>query len=218
YGEPESTSQLSRRHAVSEPVPGLVTVAGGKFTTYRVMAKDAVDAAARHLPAPVPVSCTDQVALVGAEGYRALHNQRFRLAKQTGLDVIWIEHLLTRHGSAMDQILELVGARPELGQPLAGGEDYLSAEVVHAVVNEGALHLEDVLTRRTRLSIETFDRGLRAGETAVKLMAGELGWDGATQAAELEHYRLRVRAERESQAQPDDLSADAARQGLRRSS
>jgi glycerol-3-phosphate dehydrogenase len=75
------------------------------------------------------------------------------------------------------------------------------------------LHLDDVLTRRTRISIETWDRGLAAAEPAAELMGAVLGWDAATVAGEVAHYRSRVAAERESQRQPDDQTADAARLG-----
>jgi glycerol-3-phosphate dehydrogenase len=194
-------------------VPGLVVVAGGKYTTYRVMASDAVDAAAYGLDQAVPPSCTDTIPLVGAVGYQAHHNARWRFAAESGLHVARIEHLLGRYGSELDALLALVAEQPELGRPLPGAEDYLGVEVVYAASHEGALHLDDVLTRRTRISIETWDRGLAAAEPAARLMGGVLNWDEATIARELEHYRTRVAAERESQSQPDDHTADAARLG-----
>jgi glycerol-3-phosphate dehydrogenase len=211
--ESEATSTLSREHAVSQPVPGLVTVAGGKYTTYRVMAKDAVDAAARGLDLKVPPSCTDVTPLVGADGYAALFNRRERLAAESGFHVARITHLLNRYGSAIHELLDLVAQRPELGRPLEGAEDYLAVEVAYAASHEGALHLDDVLTRRTRISIETWDRGVGAAEPAAELMGEVLGWDAATRSREVEHYRARVAAERESQEQQDDATADAARLG-----
>jgi glycerol-3-phosphate dehydrogenase len=211
--ESEATSTLSREHAVSQPVPGLVTVAGGKYTTYRVMAKDAVDAAARGLDLKVPPSCTDVTPLVGADGYAALFNRRERLAAESGFHVARITHLLNRYGSAIHELLDLVAQRPELGRPLEGAEDYLAVEVAYAASHEGALHLDDVLTRRTRISIETWDRGVGAAEPAAGLMGEVLGWDAATRSREVEHYRARVAAERESQEQQDDATADAARLG-----
>src|SRR5665809_166053 len=98
-GESEESSQLSREHAVSQPVSGLTTVAGGKYTTYRVMAKDAIDAVAHGLDQKVPPSCTDRTPLVGADGYLALYNQRERLARHSNLHVARVEHLLGRYGS-----------------------------------------------------------------------------------------------------------------------
>jgi glycerol-3-phosphate dehydrogenase len=94
---------------------------------------------------------------------------------------------------------------------LPGGEDYLSAEVVYAVTHEGARHLDDVLTRRTRLSIETFDRGTRAARPVAELMAGELGWDSTRLEEEVDHYLRRVEAERQSQEKATDQEADEAR-------
>ena len=84
-GEEESTSKLSREHVVGHPVPGLVVVAGGKFTTYRVMAADAVDEAVRSLDARIPDSCTAELPLIGADGYRPLWNQRRALAVSAGI-------------------------------------------------------------------------------------------------------------------------------------
>jgi glycerol-3-phosphate dehydrogenase len=156
-GESEPTSRISREHTVVTPVPGLVIIAGGKLTTYRVMGRDAVDAAAHSLGGAVPVSVTDRIPLAGAEGYAARANQRDGLARRSGLHPARIEHLLNRYGSLVDELLDLVAARPALGKPLAGAEDYLAAEVAYAVTHEGARHLDDVLTRRTRISIETFD-------------------------------------------------------------
>jgi glycerol-3-phosphate dehydrogenase len=212
-GESESTSALTREHIVAHPVPGLVAVAGGKYTTYRVMAADAVDAAVHGLEEDVPASVTERIGLLGAEGYLARWNGRHRIAEASGVHVSRIERLLHRYGALVDELLALIAERPELGEALEGSDDYLAVEVVYAATHEGAAHLEDVLTRRTRTSIETWDRGLRAAEPAARLMAGPLGWDEAQIAREIEHYRARVAAERESQEQDDDLGADAARLG-----
>jgi glycerol-3-phosphate dehydrogenase len=212
-GESEATSKLSREHAVAHTAPGLVVVAGGKYTTYRIMAKDAVDAAVHALDAKVPPSVTADVPLLGAEGYAALKNARHQLAQRYGLHVARIEHLLGRYGSLVAEVLDLVADDPTLGEPLAGAPDYLRAEVVYAASHEGARHLEDVLARRTRISVETFDRGTRSVEEAAALMAPVLGWGEAQIEREVEHYRKRVEAERESQRMPDDETADSARMG-----
>ena len=86
-------------------------------------------------------------------------------------------------------------------------------EAVYAASHEGALHLDDILARRTRISIETWDRGVAAATAVADLVAPVLGWDAEAVEREVVHYRARVVAERESQHQPDDLSADAARLG-----
>jgi glycerol-3-phosphate dehydrogenase len=212
-GESELTSKLSREHVVGHPVPGLVVIAGGKYTTYRVMGRDAVDEAVRGMDAKVPQSCTESIPLVGAEGWEAVRNQRHRLATESGLHVARIDHLLNRYGSLIHELLALIAARPELAQPLPGIDDYLQAEVVYAVSHEGARHLDDVLARRTRASIEAWDRGVSAAPVVAELLAPVLGWDDGHRATEVEHYLARVAAERESQEQPDDATADAARLG-----
>ena len=210
-GATEPTSKISREHTVASPVPGLVLIAGGKLTTYRVMARDAVDMASRYLDAEVRPSVTEHVQLLGASGFEARTNQRVALARSSGLDVARIDHLLGRYGGLVDEVLELVAARPELAQPLPGGEDYLAAEVVYAATHEGARHLDDLLCRRTRLSIETFDRGTLAARPAAELMAAELGWDAARLEDEVDHYLRRVEAERQSQEKSTDQEADEAR-------
>ena len=212
-GESDSTSKLSREHAVASPVRGLVVIAGGKYTTYRVMAKDAVDAAVRDLDQKVPASCTEDVSLLGADGYHALWNARPLLVDESGLRDIQVEHLLNRYGSLLPELLDMIKSSPELGHPLDGAPEYLKVEAVYAASHEGALHLDDILARRTRISIETWDRGLAAAREVAALVAPVLGWGETDVDREVEHYHKRVAAERESQHQPDDLSADAARLG-----
>ncbi len=205
------TTEVSREHVVAHPRPGLVTVAGGKYTTYRVMAADAVDAATEVIDEDLPPSATDDFPLVGAAGYETLWASRSELAGRYGLETATIEHLLSRHGDRIGDVLAVASDRPELLEPISFGEPYLRAEVVHAVTHEAALHLEDVLTRRTRLSIETPDRGLGAAPEVAELMAGELRWDPATTLAELDAYRERVAAERASQEVVDDSTAAQVR-------
>jgi glycerol-3-phosphate dehydrogenase len=210
-----STAQLSREHAVFRPAPGLVAVAGGKYTTYRVMAKDAVDEVAKGLQTetgqPVPASVTAETPLLGADGYQAAWNRRARTAADTGLDVAQVERLLHRHGSAVDEVLSLVAERPELAEPLSGAEEYLAAEAVYAASHEGALHLDDVLVRRTRIAIEAADRGLAAANPVSRHLAAVLGWTEDQRLREVETYRSRVQAECAAETQPDDQSANTAR-------
>jgi len=206
-GESDETSKLSREHAVLESDTGLITVAGGKYTTYRVMAKDAVDAATGS--GTGESSRTDTVPLVGAAGYQEAWDRRAEL--KVGPEVA--EHLLKRHGSAIFDLLAAIEAEPSLERPLIDDAPYLRAEIAHAVTHEGALHLDDVLTRRTRISIETPDRGAMGAPLAAAIMAGPLGWDHETMQREIEHYLARVEAELDSQRQPDDRTADAARMG-----
>ena len=212
-GEDESTSTLSREHAIGQSVAGMITVAGGKYTTYRVMAEETVDAVARNLDQRVPASVTDEIPVLGSDGHAALWNQRDDLAAESGLHVTRIEHLLRRHGTLTTDVLDLVADDRRLAEPLPGADDYLLAEIVYAASHEGALHLDDVLTRRTRTSIEAWDRGVEAAPVVAELMAPVLGWDEDAVEREVAHYRARVEAERQSQVMPDDHTADAARLG-----
>jgi glycerol-3-phosphate dehydrogenase len=156
---------------------------------------------------------TDRVPLVGAEGYAAAWNRRAITAQSSGLHVARIEHLLGRYGTLIDEVLAMIAADPTLGEPLQGAEDYLRVEVVYACTHEGARHLDDVLARRTRISIETWDRGVRAAPAAASLMAGPLEWSPEQEQKEVDAYLARVDAEVRSQREPDDEAADAVRLG-----
>ncbi|MCO6005162.1 glycerol-3-phosphate dehydrogenase/oxidase [Actinoallomurus purpureus] len=210
-GGADDTTKLSREHTVAQPVPGLTVVAGGKFTTYRVMAKDAVDAAAEDLPTVVPASVTDRVPLIGAVGYEVLWNERNRLARRSGLHVARVEHLLNRYGACVDELLELIERDPSLGEPIDAATDYLKAEAVYAASHEGALHVEDVLRRRTRAAIEERDQGAAAAAEVAELVAPVLGWNDETVKRETDNYVRQVEAERDARRQVDDTAADAAR-------
>ncbi|MFC9997704.1 glycerol-3-phosphate dehydrogenase/oxidase [Nocardia sp. NPDC127526] len=210
-GESAETAQLSREHAVAEPAPGLFVVAGGKYTTYRVMAADVVDAAVRGFGRAAPRSLTEHIPLLGALGYDEMWRERQDLAERTGLAPATVEHLLRRYGALISELLDLVAERPDLAEPLSGAPDYLRAEVVYAVTHEGALRLVDILTRRTRISIDQPDRGLAAAAEAAALAAPHLGWDAEREQAEIRHYTQRVEAERTAQQAADDHAANAAR-------
>ncbi|WP_076477448.1 glycerol-3-phosphate dehydrogenase [Williamsia sterculiae] len=210
-GESEATSKLSREHAVAEVAPGLVSIAGGKYTTYRVMAADAVDATTDFIPTRVAPSITERVPLVGADGYFALINQCEHLGERYGLHPYRIRRLLNRYGSLIDDVLGHAADDPSLLRPLAAAPQYLRVEVVYAALNEAALHVEDILARRTRISIEYPDRGMNCVQEVADLVAPLLGWRPEQAEFEVRTYRERVEAEIASQRQPDDASADALR-------
>jgi glycerol-3-phosphate dehydrogenase len=210
-GEQEDTSQLSREHAISHSPRGMVSVAGGKYTTYRVMAKDAVDAAAADLGRHTPPCVTEHIPLVGADGYHALANQAENLAHDLQLPRWRVDHLLNRYGAMIDDVLAPAADDPTLLEPVPGAGLYLMAELRYAVTHEAALHLDDVLARRTRISIETTHRGVDCAPAAAEMLASVLGWDDATRSAEIASYVARVEAERLSQEQTDDVNADARR-------
>jgi glycerol-3-phosphate dehydrogenase len=210
-GEYEETSQLSREHAISRSPRGMVSVAGGKYTTYRVMARDAVDAAVDDLGRHAPPCVTEHIPILGADGYHALANQAESLAADLELPRWRIDHLLNRYGALIDDVLAPAAADPSLLDPVPGAGLYLMAEVRYAATHEAALHLDDVLARRTRISIETTHRGVGSARPVARLLAAVLGWDEETQNREVASYVARVEAERLSQEQTDDANADARR-------
>lgn len=193
-GGADATAKLSREHAVSQPRPGLVVVAGGKFTTYRVMAQDAVDRATTQLGREVPASDTRNVVIVGGDDWRAAWQARRELSAESGLSVAWIEHLLGRYGSLTSQVRDVIGRDSTLATPLADSGEYLRAEISYSVTHEGALHVEDVLARRTHVSIETADRGSGAARQVGEVMAPLLGWGPERMADELASYDSTVGA------------------------
>jgi glycerol-3-phosphate dehydrogenase len=200
------TARISRQHVIESPAPGLTTIAGGKYTTYRVMAAGLVDAVAQSLGSTAR-SVTREVPLVGADVARI---DRAALGARAGLAVAQIDRLVGRYGDRVEELVALIEAQPELGRRLPGGGGHLGAEVAHACTHEGALHLEDVLERRTRLALTARDRGLEAAAPAAALMAGALGWDADRARREVEAWRARVAAGRAAEAERDDGRAVAA--------
>jgi glycerol-3-phosphate dehydrogenase len=189
------TTKLSREHVVDVPVPGLASIAGGKFTTYRLMARDVVDAAVADFDRDVPASVTDRVPLLGADGLAAVQPAAGRLAEDYGVTRGCVEHLLNRYGTLAEEVLNLTRADPSLARPLAEGHPYLRAEVAYAVTHEHALHVEDVLMRRTRLFIESADSGTGAAAEVSSIMGRLLGWNRRKRAAETRRYLELVAAE-----------------------
>jgi len=159
----------------------------------------------------VPPSVTENIPLVGAEGYAAMVNSLDGLSQRWGIPHFRAEHLLNRFGSLTPEVLALAADAPELLQPVPGAEEYLMVEMVWSAAHEAALHLDDLLARRTRISIETAHRGVDSAEAVARAVAGVLGWDEERVLNEVDSYRARVEAERRSQEAADDLEADAAR-------
>jgi len=211
-GTAKSTAKASREHSITHPAPGLTTIAGGKFTTYRLMAEDTVDRAFEEAGVSIPGTLTAELQLVGATNYADTAAKSSHLASEYGIPEHQIDRLLRRYGDEVTDVLDLFRTDSKLAEPVPSGA-YLGAEIKFAVEHEGALHLDDVLARRTRLSIESPDRGVEAAPVVAAIMAEVLGWDTTIVKRELEHYEARVAAERESQTMPDDLTADAARLG-----
>jgi len=189
------TTKLSREHVVDVPVPGLASIAGGKLTTYRLMARDVVDAAVADFGREIPASVTDQVPLLGADGLAAVRAGAGRLAEDYQVSRAAVEHLLDRYGTLAGEVLDLIRADPGLAQPLGEGHPYLRAEVAYAVTHEDALHVEDVLVRRMRLFIESADSGTGVAAEVSTIMGRLLGWNRRKRAAEARRYLELVAAE-----------------------
>jgi glycerol-3-phosphate dehydrogenase len=204
------TTKLSREHVVDAPVPGLVSVAGGKFTTYRLMARDVVDAAVADFGREVPGSVTEQVPLLGADGLAAVQPAVGRLAEDYGVTRAAVEHLLGRYGTLAEEVLNPIRADAGLARPLAEPHPYLRAEVAYAVTHESALHVEDVLMRRTRLFIESADAGVGAAADVSAIMGRLLGWSRRRRAAETRRYLDLVEAQQTVTAMDSDPVPDRA--------
>jgi glycerol-3-phosphate dehydrogenase len=190
------TTKLSREHIVDRPTPGFVSIAGGKYTTYRVMAEDAVDVASAELRRIVPESSTAQLPLLGADGYFALTNKVSLLASEYALSEQAIRHLLDRYGSEIVTLLELTRKKPELSSKLNPNLEYLKVEAVYAVEFEGARNLIDIIDRRTRISFESDDHGLGVAKDIAEILAKHLGWSGTEKKKQIEEFKNHVKAER----------------------
>lgn len=202
------SARVSREHTVASPARGMVTIAGGKLTTYRVMARDAVDFAlgsARRERASV----TRAVPLVGAAGLDAARAALEGVADRFGWTTTLVDHLLHRYGSAVADLVALCEADPSLARRITGAEGYVRAEVVYAVTHEGALHLDDVMMRRTRMVYEYPDAADAALEEVADLVAAAAGWDAGRRAHEVSSYRDRAAAVRDAALETTDR--DAAR-------
>lgn len=191
------TTQVSREHAIATPTPGLVVISGGKYTTYRAMAEQVVDTVVEQLAAVGRVftaKCrTASTPLVGAYGWQFAWERRELTAEQVGLPLATVEHLLRRHGDRVNRIIELIADDPSLAAPVHPELPYLRAEIVVAVVDEGARSLEDVLVRRTHVALETRDPA-PAVDFTLKVLAEVLGWRRKRRAAELEAFEHSPRA------------------------
>ena len=193
-----ATTKLSREHTTDRSAPGFVSIAGGKYTTYRVMGKDAIDMAVTDLRRIVNSSCTEKLPLVGADGYYALVQQSAQIAAQYGSAENAGTHLLNRYGSLISEVLELIVEDKKLAKPLAEGLPYLKAEIVYAASHEGAMSVDDVISRRTRLAFEAPQAGIDLAEDIAALIAPVLGWGAKEKKASVAEYKAQVAAEVEA--------------------
>ena len=188
------TADLSRRHKITRWPSDVVSIAGGKLTTYRRMAQDTVDVVCEVLGRRAACR-TKSLALHGSSGY----------------DEVDDEHLRNRYGADAGQVLALVAAEPTLGEPLVPGQPYLRAEAVYAADHEMVVELDDVFSRRTRARLFARDATAEAAESVAALLAGPLGWSPEERARQVERYRASVDAERDAIHAPSPAPLEGAR-------
>jgi glycerol-3-phosphate dehydrogenase len=192
-----STVKASREHRVTVEANGVVRIGGGKYTTYRVMARDAVDSVLGHDEARARPSQTADRRLVGAADRDALDRISAELGSIATVAAIGGDissRLVARHGTEAPGVVSL-GAEHDLLRPLVAGRPFLEAEVLWAVRHELALTLDDVIARRTRLAQELPDRGAALAPRVAELMGGELGWGETRRAREVESFLETARRE-----------------------
>ena len=194
------TTKLSREHTVDRPVPGFVSLAGGKYTTYRVMAKDAVDMATNDITKLTNESVTSKLPIIGADGYWALTQQVDALAARYNLKSETIVHLLNRYGSDISDLLELISEDRKLATPVSRDLPYLKAEIVYSVISEGAQTVADVMERRTRIWFEAPNFGLDLTQSIADLIAPHLKWKAPQKKASIAEYVKLVESAKESAA------------------
>jgi glycerol-3-phosphate dehydrogenase len=188
-----STMRVSREHRVHVEATGLVRISGGKYTTYRVMATDAVDAALGEEAAGRPAA-TAELPLVGAAARSELELMAAGLAERAAIDRRVADRLVGRHGIAATEVVGLAEARGLLA-PLGPRIPHLEAEVAWAARAELALSIDDVLARRMRLAMEMPDRAAAIAPRVAAILGAQLGWDEDRQAAEVERYLAGARVE-----------------------
>jgi glycerol-3-phosphate dehydrogenase len=193
-----ATTKLSREHIVDHPEAGFVSIAGGKYTTYRVMAEDAVDHAAPDLLRLVQESGTKELPILGAVGYHALVNRASIIAEEMGISREQVIRLLDRYGSEISALAELIAADSSLAKPLADGMPYLRAEIYYAASAEGAMSVGDVISRRTRLAFEMADHGVGVAAEVAKIIAPILGWSASAKKKSIAEYEAQVVIEKEA--------------------
>ena len=183
----QASSRLSRTHAVLDGPGGMVTVVGGKLTTYRRMAQDTIDHIARQQGKPV-AHATERLPLSGSEGWPRAHEDLKAAAAEFQLKPDTLRRLAL-YGSSSRVILDLIRADPDLATRIVPGLPYIMAEVIYACRYEMALDLADLLERRLRVSFEDRSHGVEVAPRVAALMAEELGWDETETKCQVNNYR-----------------------------
>ncbi|HEY6531628.1 MAG TPA: glycerol-3-phosphate dehydrogenase/oxidase [Acidimicrobiales bacterium] len=200
------TADLSRRHHIHRSGAGVVTVTGGKLTTYRDMAADTIDEVVRHVLGIGAVdrirrrSRTRHIRLLGADGYDEVLAAGDDLSS---LPADTVRHLADRYGGDARTVLAMAEADPSLAEPLVPGLPYLRAEALYGARYEMARSVDDVLSRRTRARLLARDDSARVAPEVAALIGPELGWDQTEQERQVSAYRSSVTAERQAAHLPE---------------
>ncbi len=182
----QATAKLSRNHVVADGPGGMITVTGGKLTTYRRMAQDALDHLARRWKQPI-THPTESLTLDGAEGHAACQDALRQAAARFG----WGQDVLARlaqYGGQAETILSLCAGDGALAQRIVPDLPYIMAEVLYVCHHEMAVTLEDVLVRRLHIQTEDWSRGAEPAPAVARLMAGALGWSAHETMRQVERY------------------------------
>lgn len=182
------TADLSRRHAVTVSSSGMVTIAGGKLTTYRRMAEDTVDVVVEELGSRVRRSPTAKLALRGSHDLGRARTDLAKSGARLGLEADVLEQVARRYGGEGRAVLALCDETPALARRLAGGLPVIAAEVVYAARYEMAVCVEDVLARRTRALLHDADAAMQAAREVAEILGAELGWSDARIEDEVAHF------------------------------
>jgi len=192
-----STVKASREHRVTVDSNGVVRIGGGKYTTYRLMARDVIDTVLGPAEAKKRRSDTAERRLIGAADPDALARIAGELSTIPAVRDVGPEtaaRLVARHGTEAGAVVAL-GGELDLLRPLVAGRFFLEAEVAWAVRDELALSLDDVLARRTRLAQELPDRGAAIAPRVAQIVGAELGWGESRQRLEVDSYLATARRE-----------------------
>jgi len=186
-GKPGKTKKLIREHEVEiDRESGLISVMGGKWTTYRAMAEDAINAVQQQLGLPVGGCATREHHLSGSDGYSADYPKT--LAATYGVPDLTARHLSEKFGTNAAEVLDLARHQPELAQPIVAGFSAIRAEIAYSARNEMAATLDDVLERRTGLQFYSWKTAMQAAPVAAAVMQTEMGWDSAHTQHQVEDY------------------------------
>jgi len=186
YSNSGGAGSASREHLIDVSPSGVIAISGGKLTTYRVMARDVVNAVERQLGVPHRKSNTETLPLPGGE-LRSVDAELQTALAETGNAEVAL-HLVRAYGSRWRQVWGLTREEVSLGRPLVEGLPYLRAEAAHGVTHELVHTLADLLIRRLKVAFETRDQGAHAARVAAEVMAPRLGWDTAETQRQLDAY------------------------------